>query len=194
MSLKLITAPVIEPVTLAEAKDWARIDTTEEDSLISGLISSARALSETFTRRSFINTTWRYSLDKFPCENYIVLPQAPLSSVTTLKYYDSNGILQTHSSALYYVDTESEPGRLILNPNEVWPTIQTDKLSAVQVNYVSGYGATADLVPTDIKTAIKMLVAHWYDVRPAISVENLNEVPMAYSNLLWQYKVHRFHT
>lgn len=194
MSLKLVTAPTVEPVTLAEAKDWARIDGTEEDGLISGLISSARSLSETFTRRSFINTSWRLSLDKFPSQNYIVLPQTPLSSVTTLKYYDTSGVLQTYSSALYSVDTDSEPGRLILNPDGDWPNIQTDKLSAVQVNYISGYGATADLVPADIKTAIKMLVAHWYDVRPAVSIENLKEVPMAYSNLLWQYKVHRFHT
>ncbi len=193
MSIKLVTEPALEPVSLVELKDWARIDETEDDNLIKALIKSARLMSETFTRRSFINTSWRYKLDCFPYGKIIELPQSPLSSVTTLKYYDSNGTEQTFSSALYYLDKESEPGRLILSPNEVWPTIQTERLAGISVDYVAGYGATADLVPEDIKTAIKMLAAHWYDVRPAVSMENLKDVPLAYEHLLWQYKVHRFY-
>lgn len=194
MSTKLITAPSVEPVSLPEAKDWARIDISDDDNLIKALITTARNLSETFTRRSFINTTWRYAMDCFPYGKVIDLPWSPLSSVTNLKYYDTAGVQQTFNSSLYYLDKETEPGRLILNPNEVWPSIESERYSAVTVDYVAGYGATADLVPEDIKTAIKMLVAHWYDVRPSVSMENLKDVPLAYESLLWQYKVHRFHT
>ena len=47
MSYKLITTPVVEPVTLAEAKDHCRIDGTELDDLLNGvIIPSSRESAE----------------------------------------------------------------------------------------------------------------------------------------------------
>ena len=58
MSLQLITPPAIEPVTLAEAKAHLKVDTTDDDTLITSLIAAARARAEWHTRRAFITQGW----------------------------------------------------------------------------------------------------------------------------------------
>lgn len=45
---------LIEPVTLQEAKDWARIDVADDDALITRLIKAARRICETYVCLSFI--------------------------------------------------------------------------------------------------------------------------------------------
>lgn len=57
----------VDPVSLAEAKNFLRVDDiSEDDDLITGLISSATILCETFCRRSFINKGFLETLDSFP--------------------------------------------------------------------------------------------------------------------------------
>jgi len=49
MPLQLVTPPVDEPVTLAEAKLHLRVDFDEDDALILALISAARQAAEAIT-------------------------------------------------------------------------------------------------------------------------------------------------
>lgn len=47
----------LEPVTLQEAKDWCRIDVTDDDALITRLIKAARRVCENYVNLSFITRT-----------------------------------------------------------------------------------------------------------------------------------------
>jgi hypothetical protein len=49
---KVITPPSQEPITLSDAKAYMRIDFTDEDTLISELITRARSYAETVTGRA----------------------------------------------------------------------------------------------------------------------------------------------
>ncbi|WP_096232267.1 head-tail connector protein [Thermoanaerobacterium sp. RBIITD] len=60
MNLILIEGPELEPVSLEEAKLHLRVDGTEEDALISALISTAREFCESFTGRSLALQTFEY--------------------------------------------------------------------------------------------------------------------------------------
>ena len=55
----ILTAPTVEPVSLAEAKLHCRVDTTDEDALISALIVAAREYVEQVTGRALITRTYR---------------------------------------------------------------------------------------------------------------------------------------
>ena len=64
--LALISPPAIEPLALADAKLHLKVDFTDDDTLISALITAAREYAETFTGKSFITRSYELYLDHFP--------------------------------------------------------------------------------------------------------------------------------
>lgn len=153
--LRTVTGPADEPVTLAEAKARLRITIDDEDSDLESLIREARALCEAGCQRAFVTQTFDMTLDEFPqgCgdRNAIAIPRPPLASVSWVKYYATDGTLATIDAADYYVSTASEPGRIapVLG---YWPAT-LDRPDAVQIRFVAGFGAPAD-VPPEVKAAI----------------------------------------
>jgi len=159
-----VTAPASEPVTTAEFKAWSRIDTSADDTLIAALIATARQWAETYTGRSFIDTTYDYSLDGFA--GVIRLPRSPLSSVTSISYVDTAGDTQTLATSVYRVDAAREPGRITREYAQTWPSVQYVTNNVV-IRFVAGYGADATSVPEHVKSAIKHVVADMYEHREA---------------------------
>jgi hypothetical protein len=64
----LVTPPALEPVAVADAKVFARVDpgTTTEDALLGDLIVAARKVLEDWRGQSFLTQTWDYFVDQFP--------------------------------------------------------------------------------------------------------------------------------
>ena len=62
----LIAGPALEPVSLAEAKAWLRIDGSDEDALISTLVTSARLVLEAHTHQLFLEQSWKILYDAWP--------------------------------------------------------------------------------------------------------------------------------
>lgn len=147
-SLKRITPPTVEPVSVAEAKQHLRIVNSDEDTLIESYIAAAREWVETFTNRTLVKSTWQYQTDGFSyyCidgDPYAVgfrVPRAPLISVSSITYLDEAGAEQTLSSSYYNVDPNVEPGLVSLAYNQTWPNTRATR-NAVTVTYLAGYGA-----------------------------------------------------
>lgn len=184
----LVTDAAVEPVTVAEVKNHLRVTDNQEDSLIAGLIISARKVVEQITRRALINQTWRLYLDEFPADSHIELPFPPLVSVTSVKYYDENTQLQTLSSSLYQTDNRSTPGRIVLTGGGAWPSTDSDKVNAVEIEFIAGYGAGAAAVPFPIRLAITHLTAHWFEHREPFRTDQYHTVPSTFENILMAYR------
>lgn len=161
----------IEPVTLAEAKLHLKIDSdlTDDDNLIAALITAARKKCETETWRTFLTSTWDYSIDEFPWgqlgdwhhrQDQIRIPNPPLISVTSLAFVDDVGSSQVMSGTLYQA-IAGTPGVILPSLNSSWPYGRS-RPGTVIIRYVAGYGATADSVPDTIKAAIKLLLSYLY--------------------------------
>ncbi len=196
------TPPAAEPVSLVEIKAHCRVDISDDDALLGGLIVAARQHVESLTRRQLINATWRLSLDAFPGVTRHVggwprsaaegadirLPRPRLQSVTSITYLDAAGAAQTLSPSSYTVSGDEEPGRIALAPGSDWPDTQADRINAVQITYVSGYGADASSVPQALKQAVLLLAAHWYENREAVVVGTINSaLAMAVESLCWPH-------
>lgn len=188
-STNIVTPPAIEPVTLAEAKLYARVDVADDDVLITDLIVAARETVESFLRRKLITTKVDYFRETFPGSGGIIcLPFPPLLVVDSVKYFDSLGVQQTVASADYTVDAASDPGRIAPSPDALtWESTER-RLNAVEIRYDAGYGVSADDVPSGIKTAIKLLVTDMYEHRETQSEIRLHENNTA-MNLLMAKKV-----
>ena len=189
MILTLKTAPTMEPVSVATAKDHMRVTGNDEDGLIGAMITAARQWFEDMADRQFVTATRKLILDAFPLS--IEMPRAPLASspATTIEYVDVDGATQTAGSALYTVDTDSDPGRIYLAFGQSWPSIRAVE-KAVTITYTCGYGDPSD-VPDGIKQAILLLVAHWHNEREPFTPTGLKEVPLAIQSLMSQFKVQR---
>jgi len=71
--VSLVTSPSVEPVTVAEALNFCRVDNMGEVSVITNLISTAREVVELYTGRSLISTQWKLTLPNWEAgfsENY----------------------------------------------------------------------------------------------------------------------------
>ena len=193
MALKLITGPVVEPVSLEEAKLHLRVDLSDDDYLIDSLLRTAREYAEDVSGRAFCSQTWELVADAWPGDRF-VLPRPPLVSVTSIKYTDEDGTEATFSSSYYTVDTDSEPGKVVLKSTASWPSVTLVDINGIRVRYVCGYGATAGDVPQRYRHAILLLAGHWYENREAIATSGAmpKEIPAGVTALLWMERVKGF--
>jgi len=145
MTSTLIAGPGEEPVALADAKAWCRIDTDDDDALVTALIAAARLEVESFTGRALVTQSWRLTLE-CPVGREVMLPVVPVSAISAATA-DGEDIAVTLQ------------GDAALLPDEGYETLSID--------YTAGYGAAAD-VPPDLKQAVLMLVAYWYDNRDGL--------------------------
>jgi uncharacterized phiE125 gp8 family phage protein len=172
---------VTEPVTLAEARCHCRIDADTsdghpDDTMLEIYISAARAYAENFTGLAFAKKTLELALDEFP-DDEIELT-GPATSVTSVKYYDSDGTLTTVDADNYILDDFSKPSYLYPVANYSWPTAG-DRPNAVRIVYVTGYGTDSDseAIPFEAKAAILLTVGHLYENREDVT-EMLNSRPL----------------
>jgi uncharacterized phiE125 gp8 family phage protein len=159
-------APTAEPVTRTEAKLHLRVTTTADDTLIDSLIQASREYVELYTRRAFVQRTYRADVEYFSDE--IQLPYAPIASITHVKYYTaaSPQVLTTLDAVNYALTRD-----VIMRSNVgVWPAVYP-RPDAVQITYVAGYASTsspvnaASGVPAAIKAAIHLTIADLYENR-----------------------------
>lgn len=203
LNLVQTVAPASEPITTAEAKAFLRVDSSDEDTLIDTLISTARQMVEDFTGRAIITQTWKLTLDKWPLEcpgcswlevktsmdRAILLPRSPLASVTSVKYYpDDLGAQATLSASAYRVITGTLPGAIFLKSSEDWPALDI-RPDAVEIIFVAGT-ADATTTPKQLTHAILLLVAHLYENRAPVNIGNIvNEIPFTVRALLESQRV-----
>jgi len=182
----LSTAPIVEPIALDDMKRHLRILTSDDDAYITDLIKVVRKKVELDLRRALITQTWTMYLDDFPAGGAVIhIPYPPLQSITSIKYYDTANAQQTWSSSEYEVDIYSEPARVGEVSGYTWPSTY-DRLNAVEIIFVAGYGAAGADVPWTVKQAMYMLAGHYYENREATTdYRAVTTVPMAYENLIW---------
>lgn len=165
MGLKVVTAPTVEPVTLADAKLHARIDGSDEDDLIEQMIVAARQNAEHITERALAPTTFCLYLDAFPAGG-VKIPMPPINAISSVQYVDTSGDLQTLDASNYSLDDAQEPAWLLPAHGVDWPST-LDVANAVRVTFMAGYAA-ADC-PAQIKSYMLAVVASLYRQREHIA-------------------------
>lgn len=179
-----------EPASLAEAKKWARVTTTDDDDLVQDIITAARELAEgPDLKRAvmlqgrciyFMGFPWTggyynrliRSMGPNPwwlptAQGIILLPYPPLQAVTSIQYIDpSSGDLLTIDPSKYLFTANSTPGRVQPQYGAVWP-LARPVIDAVRITYACGYGASTGDVPASVRLAIRSAVASSYENREA---------------------------
>lgn len=157
---QLITGPTREPIDLDELKKVVQNDTDADDTILDRSISSARQWLESQTGLQLLTATRENWLPAFPSSS-IELTRAPLQSVTSVKYLDDLGALQTIDAADYVVSTDAAErptrGTVDLPVGGVWPTV-CYRPGAVRVRFVCGFGDVPSAVPEILRDLLYQLI------------------------------------
>jgi uncharacterized phiE125 gp8 family phage protein len=154
----ILNGPQGEPLTLAEAKRFLRVDHAEDDGLILSLVKGARERIEARTGRALMNQTWRIVLDSLPWGGRLALPMLQVSAVTVVRIFGAWGAAQEFTPPVYRLIPGTEP-----------PIVDVSALPApgrardgIEIDVTAGYGALASDVPEPLRQALRLMVAHAY--------------------------------
>lgn len=193
--LQLVTTPPVEPITLAEAREYARIPHNDEDALVTSLIKVARQKidgRDGILSRALVRQTWDWKIDRFD-RRRLDLPLAPLQAVDSIKFRDPAGVEQTLDPSAYLVLGVNDwgPGQVELAAGQGWPGTNSAP-EAITIRFTCGYPPEGDDTSTDyaanipepLKLAMKIMVAAWFENR-----ESLGRMPESARDLLTDYRV-----
>ena len=192
MFSRVIIAPAVEPLSLAEIKLDRGVEHTLHDDLLTALIRSAREYVENYCSLSLVTQTRELILDQF--DAIVVLPYGPVQSVSSVAYIDTNGVTQTLASTDWIAVVNRYAATVTSAYSKYFPATRYE-MNAVTITYVAGYaplsGSPTDYasnIPPGVLTAMKLLIGSWYENREATSDRPQHEVPLAVAHLLGQHR------
>ena len=171
MALSVVTAATSQILSLIEVQESLRLSTFDSPSYFEGLIGAATAQLEAATQRRFLTQTLDWTLNGWSSE--LVIPVAPVASVTSVKYRDADNVERTLSASQYVVYSQGQATRIRAAFGTVWPDLSDDAVNAVTVRFVVG-GSTA---AASVKQAALVYIHMMHD-NPTLA-----DVPMAPSGL-----------
>jgi len=194
MILRIVTETTGDPVSVLELRDHLRVQSTEDDYLLRSYIRAATKLAENKTKRALMPQTWKVILDDFI--DTMELPRPPLSTSSALvaiTYLDATGGSTTLGSSVYQIDSESEPGRILLGYDQAWPEVY-EQANSVTIQYTCGYPLSTNstvTVPEPIRLWIMVRAGQMYEYRTPLVDGNVpRELPRDYiDGLLDSYVV-----
>ena len=145
-------APTSEPLTLDEATRHLQLAVSDDTGYITGLIQVARDVAENATGRALITSTWLAACEDWPDDGRIQLSVAPVTAITSVKYYAyGETSLTTVSGGDYILSTAVSPATVSFDEDFSFPDL-ADRPDAVQVTFTAG-NASAASVPPSLKHA-----------------------------------------
>lgn len=196
----VVTAPVLEPITLDDAKlraglDWVTGD--PRDLWLTGLIRVARSRVEEDTSLALLTQTRDVFYDTMPVPNIYAgwgqwpildLPaqSKPLQSVTWIRSIDAAGIDHDLDVSAYWVDAPTN--RVALSGAGTFPT-DLRPFRPWSVRIVVGW-TSVDLMPPELVQAVGILTAHYATIGRDVTVATryIVDVPKGYDDLIAPFR------
>lgn len=164
MSITIVTPPASEPVSLAEAKLFLRIDHTSEDALITTLIGAAREAVEAGCGRALITRRVRENLDiwRRDAVNGALLSLGPVTNIVAVRLLADNGSQSVIDPERYRLEGGRDRPRLVFPPG-LPATLRS--AGGIEVEYDAGFDDVAADLPLALRLATLQIVAALYEAR-----------------------------
>jgi uncharacterized phiE125 gp8 family phage protein len=181
----LIAGPALEPLSLSQTKIFLKIDGTDDDDLVTTLITAARLMVEASSGRVLVSQTWRLVLDEWPYDSALRLPVAPVSSIAAARVFDAASNPQVVAANVLVLEQGNDPPliRVVLPPPPI------GRLSrGLEIDVVAGFGPAATDVPAPLRQAVLRLVARWFENRGDVVSRDSEALPGEIAALIRPYK------
>lgn len=150
-----VTQPEEEPVSLAEAKLYLRVESPDDDALITQMIVAARQAAEQYLRRSLIVRQWKLAFDG-GVAGEVALPMGPVQEIVSVSAIPEEDAPAIVNEAVYALNAARTRLRFL----------QPVTAYRVEVLYLAGYDAAAS-VPASVRQGMLAHVSELYDGRSA---------------------------
>jgi len=170
-------------ITLEEAKAYLRVDSEDENALISAMIDAAEKHVELTTGRVLLTATFELVYDEV--SGSIEIPKSPLQEVTKIEVVSEAGVKTEVAPSVYDVDTSGTLGRVQLKAGCVWPGHRG--FASFIITVKAGYGDAA-AVPSALKQAALAALAVIFESRGGV---DRGKIDSAVAALCGPYKVWR---
>lgn len=186
MSAYLLTAPVAEPLSLVDAKNFLRVEHDADDAIIAALVSAARNHVEALTRSALIAQTWRLVLDWWPEDGRIKPRIGPLRSLVAARVFNAANASSTIEPETFVTDRAAG---VIAAPGWSLP-LPGRGVAGIELDIEVGFGEVAADVPPVLLQAIRTLVAHWYENRGLIAIgQSVAMMPASVNAMISSHRV-----
>lgn len=175
-----------EPITTAEAKSHCRIEISTDDTLIDTYISTARNLAEAYTGLKLVNYKYRLSYDLRQLKTVNCLEVInDIGSIDLFKAYD-DADLETNVALILPLPYSFRDNRLFVTTDAL--ALGTRQYDA----FVIEYTCVKTTATADIKHALYLMVAHFYENRESVlqAEFDFKYLPQGVLAILQKYKVY----
>ena len=158
-----VTVPIsAEVVTIEQARDQVRADTGDgNDTNLTRLINMSRQHVEKVCGVRLGSQTIVALCDSF--DDLARLPEAPVTSITSITYIDQDGATQTLATSVYELRAEGLETAVVLKYGQSWPSIRLG--SRITMTAVVGF-ATAE--PAHIHAILLHMADAFENREPAV--------------------------
>lgn len=190
---KLTSAGIGSPLTIAEIKAHLYMDTldTSQDTYLMMLLAGAVGCFEKITRRTLIISTFTTYRDNWLSQ--FELRKSRLQAITSVKYYDTSGVLQTVSSSNYYIVQDESYGYVKFDETVFTFPETRDRPQQIEIIFTAGLAtgnvppAATNDTPADIKLALLQHIAFAYENKGDCAETSI--IPPQALNTYLQYKI-----
>lgn len=175
--------PALDLVSLATAKNYLRVDSTDDDDLIEALIQTA---SDQIGDSA--NTAWkeREAYGYLESWQHARFPIGPVTAVTAVEYKGSGDTYTTLATSKYSVAINTYPA-VIQFYN--FPALEVEALERIRISFRYGHDNVTHLRPPQYAQAILNLVAHFYDYRNPVQTGGVvRQIPLHVESLISTFR------
>lgn len=159
-------------VTLTEAQAYVRVETGEEEAILSGLIRTATSLCESFVGQALIARSFSEDVPASTC--WQRLTAGPVQSILGMQAVGGDGTTTDLASSGYAVDIDAGGTGWVR-------LLQPSEARRVRVSGSAGLADDPNGVPEPIRQGVLRLVAHLFAARDGDGGE-----PPAAVTALWR--------
>ncbi|MEL6621011.1 MAG: head-tail connector protein [Pseudomonadota bacterium] len=158
-----------------------------QDAVLISFLRAAMAAIEARTSKVLIERAYSCAYTMWRDCDGQVLPVAPVSFVTAVAQVDRGGVRTDLDAATYWLERDAHRPRL--RPvGASLPSIPPS--GTVEVAFDAGYGPAWSDIPADLRQAVMLLAAHYYEYRDDTSLSD-GCMPFGVTSLIERFKVMR---
>jgi len=160
------------------------VESDLQEPVLVSFLRAAIAAIEGRTGKALIARGFLLTLDDWACPQGQRLPVAPVQSITEVAVIDAYGSATILDPASYRLQKDAFDPRL--RPLTTWlPSVS--RRGSIEIRFAAGYGAVFDAVPEDLKQAVFLLAAHYYEYRNETALSQ-GCMPFGVTSLIARYR------